>query len=173
VNTILKTERLILREVTTNDAPFVLQLLNDPAWIKNIGDRNIRTVDEAREYIETKIIRDYVSKGYGMWLVVSKISDEIIPIGQCGLLKRDWLDNIEIGFAFLEKYCNQGYGYEAASATMNYAQEKLSIDYIVAITSKENLASQKLLRKLGLRFDKMVLYQNDGEELMYYKQIKE
>jgi len=170
---ILNTDRLRLREVTADDAPFVLQLLNDPGWIKNIGDRNIRTEEQAKTYIETKIIKDYVDKGYGMWLVVSLNEEKEIPIGQCGLVKRPWIEDIEIGFAFLESYCGKGYGYESAKAVQQYAKQELKIDKLVAITAKENLASQKLLNKLGLFYAKTIVYKDDGEEVLYFTEDKQ
>lgn len=169
---ILKTERLILREVQPNDASFVFQLLNDPGWIQNIGDRNIRSIEAAKTYIEQNIIKAYVEKGYGMWLVVSLDGDKETPIGQCGLVKREWLDNIEIGFAFLQAYCGKGYGYESSKAVMDYAKNKLLIKELVAITAAENIASQKLLNKLGLTYEKTIKYEDDGEEVLYFTEDK-
>jgi len=164
----LHTERLTLRPITLSDADYVLQQLNDPGWLKYIGDRNIHSLEAAEEYISTKIIAA-VENGIGTFFVVIRQADpEKEIIGQCGVFKRDGLGCEDLGFAFLEKYCGKGYGYEASKAVLTYAQETLKIKKLVAITSDENLASQALLRKLGMRHtDDILLPKIEGNNMLY------
>ena len=167
---LIETERLILREVNEADAPFILKLYNDPNWIKFIGDRNIKSIENAAEYIAEKIIKAYVAKGYGMYLVVlKKTKNKTVSIGQCGLVKREGLQFTDIGFGFLEAYCKQGYGYEAAKATLAYGYNKLGLSKIVGITSEENLASQRLLEKLGLKQTKIIELPNINGPSLYFE----
>ncbi|MEM6720606.1 MAG: GNAT family N-acetyltransferase [Bacteroidota bacterium] len=160
MKTILETERLRLREFSLNDAEFVLELVNTPAWIRYIGDRNIRTPGLAEEYIQETIQKSYAKNGFGLWLMELKETNK--PIGMCGLVNRESLDNVDIGFALLPKYVRNGYTHEAAKATLKYAKEKLKIDKIVAITDQKNVASIGLLNKIGLHFEKeLQLTEND------------
>lgn len=163
---ILETERLTLRLQTTNDAEFILELFNDPSWLQYIGDRGIRTVEDARAYILNGPIRMYEQFGFCLYLVERK--EDQIPIGICGLVKRDSLEDVDIGFAFLPKYWAKGYAYEAASAVMAYGKDTLGINRIVAITSQDNDASAKLLEKIGLKFERLVQLSNDSEELRLF-----
>ena len=165
------TDRLVLRDVTPNDAPFLLELLNDPGFIGHIGDRKVRTVEEARSYITDKIIAQYVDKGYGMYLVAIKkgASDDGEILGQCGLVKREGLDTTDLGFAFLEKYCGKGYGYESAQAVLGIAKKDLGLSQIAAITGQENIASQKLLTKLGLKYLRTIQLPKIDEPCLYYE----
>ena len=144
---VLQTKRLNLREFTLDDAPFILELLNDPGWIRNIGDRNLRTVDDARHYLQNVPIPMYAKLGFGLWLVERR--SDGAPLGMCGLLKRDSLEHVDIGFALLERYRGQGYAFEAASASRDYAFETLGLDRIVAIVSPGNAESVGLLERLG------------------------
>lgn len=157
---LLETERLILRELTTNDAEFMLNLMNDPSWLRFIGDRNVRTVNDAEAYISNKLVPSYATFGFGFYL--TKLKEEDIPIGICGLIKRPALEHIDVGFAFMPQYRGNGYGFESASAVLNYAKNDLGINYIVALTDLDNVPSIKLLEKLGLKFEKII--QLDGEE---------
>lgn len=163
---ILETERLTLRLQTTNDAEFILELLNDPSWFQFIGDRGVRTIEEARSYILNGPVRMYEQFGFCLYLVERK--EDHIPIGICGLVNRDSLDDIDIGFAFLPKYWGKGYAYEAASAVMTYAKDTLALKRIVAITTQDNHASAKLLEKIGLKFERLVRLPNDDEELRLF-----
>lgn len=162
---VLETERLILRELNTGDAGFVLELLNTPAWIKFIGDRGVRTLDDAKNYIIQKFVSSYEANGFGLWLI--ELKDSGMSIGMCGLIKRNGLEDIDIGFALLPQYEGKGYGYESAAATLDIARNK-GIERIVAITVKYNSNSIKLLEKIGLRFEKMISLPNDNEELMLF-----
>jgi len=148
-----KTKRLLLRDITPDDAAFQLKLLNDPGWLKYIGDRGVRTQDQARQYIEEKIIKQYVEKGFGMYLVaIRKEDEEQEIIGHCGLVKRAGLEQVDIGFAFLEGFCRQGYGTEAAMAVKAMAAKEFDLAQLCAITTVENIPSQKLLEKIGFRY---------------------
>jgi RimJ/RimL family protein N-acetyltransferase len=163
---ILETERLTLREFIKDDATFIMNLLNSPGWLKYIGTRNINSVDDARGYISEKLMPSYGKNGFGFYLMETK-SDNI-PVGMCGLIKRDGLDDVDIGFALLPEYEGNGYAYEAASATLKYAKNTLKLNRIAAITVPYNLSSIKLLEKIGFVFEKMINIPNDKEELMLY-----
>ncbi|WP_024769312.1 GNAT family N-acetyltransferase [Aquimarina macrocephali] len=151
---ILETERLSLREFNLEDSDFVLKLINSPKWIEFIGDRNIKTNVEAEGYLKNNLIKSYKENGFGLWVVVLKETN--VSIRMCGLVNRDTLEDIDIGFAMLPEYLGMGYGYEIANATMNYAKNTLHLDKIVGITNPNNIASIKLLNKIGLRFEKTI-----------------
>ena len=162
-----ETERLTITEMLEADAAFMLELLNSPAWLKYIGDRGVRTLEDAERYILTRIMPSYRQNNFGFYLV--KLKDDNASIGICGLVKRDGLDHVDIGFAFLPDYEGRGYGYESASAVMQYAKTTLKLDTIVAITTKDNLPSINLLKKLGLNFKQLVRLPGDEEELMLFE----
>jgi len=151
---VCETERLRLRHLLDADAPFILELLNEPDFIRNIGDRKVRTLEDARGYIQHGPQVSYGKHGFGLFLVELKESGA--PIGICGLLKRDYLDDIDVGFALREAYRGRGYAFEAAAAAMRHGRESLGIGRIVAITAPDNHASMGLLRKLGLEFERML-----------------
>jgi RimJ/RimL family protein N-acetyltransferase len=151
---IIETERLSIRRMTADDAAFMLQLLNEPAFLQNIGDRGVRTKADAALYILNGPVASYKRRGFGLLLVEMKASR--LPAGICGLLKRDYLDDADIGFAFLQRYWSKGYAYEAASAVMDYGRGVLGLKRIVAVTALDNPSSIRLLGKMGLRFDKMI-----------------
>ncbi|MGE7948192.1 GNAT family N-acetyltransferase [Lysinibacillus sp. NPDC093688] len=163
---IIETERLTLRLQTTDDADFILELVNDPSWLEFIGDRGVRTVEDAREYIVNGPIRMYEQSGFCFYLVERK--EDQSPVGICGFVKRESLEDVDIGFAFLPKYCGKGYAYEAASATLAYGLDTLGLNRIVAITTQDNHASAKLLEKIGLKFEGLVQLSNDSEELRLF-----
>jgi len=146
----LQTPRLRLRRLVPEDAPFILVLVNDPDWLRYIGDKNVRDLDGARTYIANGPAAMYARCGYGLWLV--ELHDGT-PVGLCGLLSRDTLPHPDIGFAFLPQYRGQGYAHEAAAATLAYARETLGMKRILAITSPDNADSGKLLEKIGLRLE--------------------
>lgn len=162
----IETERLTLRHLSTEDAEFILELLNDSSFLRFIGDKGVRTLDDARKYITNGPVEMYARLGFGLYLVERK--DGSIPIGLCGLIKRDGLDDVDIGFAFLPEFRAKGYAYEAASATMAFGKDALRLKRIVAITSPDNEASGKLLEKLGLRFEGMIKLSEDAEEVRLF-----
>ena len=163
---LLETARLTLRYITLYDAPFMLEVLNEPSFKRNIGDRQVRTVEQARAYLLERIIPSYEKNGYGLYVV--ELKDTRTPIGICTLFKRDNLIHPDIGFAFFERYWRLGYAYESASAVMNYAKEILSFTDIYAIVSPGNATSIRLLEKLGLRFDCMVKMPSDDHEIQLF-----
>ncbi len=163
---ILETERLLLREFTEGDADFICRLLNSPGWLKNIGSRGIENEDNAREYINSKLRKAYTELGFGFYLIELKLGGE--SVGMCGLVKREGLDDVDVGFALLPEYEGYGYAYEAASATVEYAANTLIITTLSAITIPTNKSSIKLLEKIGLKFSKMIKIPNDPAELMLF-----
>jgi RimJ/RimL family protein N-acetyltransferase len=144
---VLDTGRLALRELELSDAPFILQLLNDPGWIRYIGDRGVRTEEGARGYLETRLIPPYRKHGFGLWMVEPREGGE--PLGICGLVKRDTLPDPDLGFAFMPQSRGKGYAHESALAVRDYATGVLGIGRLLAITSPANDPSARLLRKLG------------------------
>ena len=162
---IIVTERLVLREVNINDADFILDLLNSKGWLQFIGDRNVRSLPDAEKYIADRIIKSYIDHGLGLYLVELKTSGT--AIGLCGLIKRDTLEDIDIGFAFLPEYNGFGYAFEAAISTLQFAFESLEINRLVAITTPDNINSIKLLEKIGMQFEKKILFE-EKEELFLF-----
>lgn len=163
---VIETERLILRKFTLDDAAFMLELLNTSAWLRFIGDRGVRTIEEAEQYLLNGNIKSYQEYGFGFYVVVVKETNE--SIGICGIKKREELDDIDIGFGFFPQFVGKGYGYEAASATLDYAINILKIKRIVAIVDPENAASISLIKKIGLQFEKMVQLSRKDIELMLF-----
>lgn len=148
---VAETERLQLRRMTTDDAPFILDLLNEPSFHEFIGDKGVRDLEGARRYILDGPVASYERFGFGLYLVVLKIDGS--PIGMCGLLKRDSLPDVDVGYALRPAWWGQGYAFEAASAVLAHGREMFGLRRIVAITSPDNAASKALLEKLGLRYE--------------------
>lgn len=145
---VLETERLVLRRLTPEDAPFILELLNDPLFLRFVGDKGVRTREDAVEYIRHGPVASYAQHGFGLFLVSLKADGT--PMGMCGLLKRAVLEDVDVGFGFLTRYGGQGYATEAAAATVRYGRQ-LGIPRIVAITAPDNVGSGNVLRKIGLQ----------------------
>lgn len=164
--TVLETERLTLREITTNDAAFLLGLLNEPSFIQNIGDKKVRTVDDARLYALNGPIASYKQHGFGLYLVALKETGQ--PIGICGLVKRDALPDADIGYAFLPAYWRKGYALEATAATKQYALTVLGHLELLAIVNAENASSIRVLEKIGFKFKRMVRMTPDAPEICLY-----
>ncbi|MCJ8164955.1 GNAT family N-acetyltransferase [Pontibacter sp. E15-1] len=168
IYTSFETERLILRPTSYEDAAFIFELLNTPQWLQFIGDRNVRSVEDAKGYIKNKLMSQLGRLGYGNYTVIRKADGA--KLGTCGLHDREGLDGIDIGFAFLPQFAGQGYAFEAASKIKSAASDCFGIKQIYAITAKENTASQRLLEKLGLVYTKLVRLPSDDEDLMLYQQ---
>lgn len=151
---ILETERLVLRTIQISDAPFYLELLNTPEFIANIGDRKVRTLKAARDAIRQGPVAMQAARGHAIWLV--ELKGARTPIGMSGLIKRDTLDDVDLGYAFLPAYFGKGYAFEAARAVLDYARERVGLRRVVAITSPGNTASNNVLTKAGMRFEKVV-----------------
>jgi RimJ/RimL family protein N-acetyltransferase len=151
---VIETGRLILRRLVASDAAFILELVNDPDWLRYIGDKGVRNLDDARSYIENGPMAMYANVGFGLWRVELKDSGQ--PIGMCGLIKRDSLEDVDIGFAYLPPFRGFGYASEAARATVEHGANVIGLRRIVAITSPDNAASGRLLEKIGLRYERMI-----------------
>ncbi len=162
----LKTDRLRLRELGPDDAPFMLALLNDEGFVRNIADRGVRTRDQARQYIIDGAMASYEKHGFGLWGVIPMGEDSCI--GMCGLIRRDTLDAVDIGYAFLPAWRGQGYALEAAQACMDLGREQFGLRRILAITSLDNPASVRLLEKIGLRFERLIRFSEDAEQLRLF-----
>jgi RimJ/RimL family protein N-acetyltransferase len=166
---VVETQRLIVRRLNPDDAEFLVNLLNQPSFLRYIGDKGVRNTEDAIRYLETGALASYERFGFGLFLV--ELKDSSLPIGMCGLIKRDNLADVDIGFAFLPEYWSQGYALEAAAAVMNYGREALGLRRIVAITSPDNDASIKLLGKIGLRFEGMIKLGEDQDEVRLFGPI--
>jgi RimJ/RimL family protein N-acetyltransferase len=153
---------LVLRQVTTDDAEIILEILNEPAFIRFVADRQVRTTRQAAEFIEAKMLPSYAEFGFGFYLMELKESQ--VPVGICGLIKRETLDDVDVGFSILERFWRNGYAYEAARAVMDYGKCVLGIPRIIGVTAPDNQSSAKLLEKLGLRFDRMIHLPGYGAE---------
>lgn len=149
---VIGTERLILRRFDLHDAPFIFELVNDPDWLRHIGDKGVRSLDDARDYLRNGPIEMYARHGFGLFAV--ELRENGTLIGSCGLIKRDSLDDVDIGFAYLPAYRAQGLAREAAAATLAYAKNALGLARVVAIVSPDNHASARLLERVGLRFER-------------------
>ncbi|MBC8375749.1 MAG: GNAT family N-acetyltransferase [FCB group bacterium] len=163
---ILETKRLLLRRMTLEDNDFILELLNGPKWVKYIGSRDVDTLEQARDYLETRVLPSYEALGFGFY-IIERLSDQI-RVGNCGLTHRDGMEHADIGYSLLEQYEGQGYAYEAASAVLKYGFETHKLDHIEAIATSNNRRSLHLLRKLGMHYKKMIELPGDDEELMLF-----
>lgn len=161
---ILETDRLLLKEANLGDSKFIFELLNSPNWIEHIGDRGIKTIEDAENYIQKSLIDSYYYNDFGMYIIT--LQDEMLPIGLCGLLKRDYLDHPDIGFAILPEYERNGYAYEAAKAILEYSIHDLEYETLLGITSTDNKVSQDLLVKLGMSLQKQIT--ENKETLLVY-----
>ena len=161
--TVLTTARLRLRRLSPDDAEFIMELLNDPAFIQFVGDKAVRSADDARRYILEGPVASYERNGYGLWMVELKESGS--AIGMCGLLKRESLPDVDIGFAFLPAYRSQGYAFESASAVLDYGRTEFGLRRIVAITDPENQGSIRVLQKIGMRFERMITVSEGAPEI--------
>jgi RimJ/RimL family protein N-acetyltransferase len=162
----LETERLRLRKFTLDDTKFIIELLNSPGWLQFIGDRNVKTEEQAIAYLENGPLKSYRQHGFGLSLVERK--DDGKAIGMCGIIKRDNLENPDIGFAFLSDFNGRGYAFEMACATLSYAKVQLNIPRVSAITLAENSKSIRLLDKLGLQFVRTFCFPGSEEQLLLY-----
>jgi RimJ/RimL family protein N-acetyltransferase len=149
--------------MSPDDAEFIVELLNDSSFLRFIGDKGVRTIEDARQYILTGPMNSYERHGFGLWLV--ELKGSTTPIGMCGLLKRDILSDVDIGFAFLPPYRSKGYAFESAAAVMDYGRNVLGLRRIVAITDEENTGSIRVLEKIGMTFERMIRLSEDDPEI--------
>ncbi len=162
----LETDRLLLRPMTLEDADFILQLLNEPSFIQNIGDRHVRTTDDACSYIQNGPLKSYEKNGFGLFTVVRKETGE--SIGMCGLIKRDALEDVDIGYALLPGFWSRGYALEAARAMRDHARDVIGLKRLVAVVDPANVGSIRVLEKLGMQFERMVQLSPDDIELKLF-----
>ena len=160
---VFETERLRVRHFSPDDAPLVLELLNDPLWIRFIGDRNVHSLDAARSYLD-KPIRSYAEHGYGLYHVARKDDGE--ALGMCGLVKRDNLPDADIGFAFLERFRGHGYALEAARGTLAHARGALRLKRIIAVVTPANTRSASLLQKLGFVRERSTAWNGNDKDII-------
>lgn len=164
---VIETERLNLRRLNEGDAAFILELLNDPSFLRNIGDRKVRTKEDAVRYILQGPVDSYARHGFGIWLVELK-NVEATPVGICGLVKRETLPEPDIGYAFLPRFRGQGYAYESAAAVMRHARAVLGLGRVLAITNPDNAGSIKVLEKIGFAFERRVRLSEGEPEIMLF-----
>jgi RimJ/RimL family protein N-acetyltransferase len=162
----IATARLTLRRLTEDDAEFIVGLLNEPSFLQFIGDRGVRTLEDARAYILKGPIASYERFGFGLLLVTR--NEDGAPIGMCGLLKRDALDDVDVGFAFRPAYWARGYAVEAASAVIAHGKATFGLTRVAAITQPDNAGSIRVLEKLGLRFKRMVTMPGESKEIQLF-----
>lgn len=163
---VIETTRLRLRQLTPADAAFMLELLNEPAFITNVADRHVRTLAQAEAFLEERIRSSYREFGFGFYAIERK--EEGGPIGIAGFIKREALDDVDIGYSLLARYTGQGFAYEAAAALLDYGKARLQLPRIVAITAPFNTRSIRLLEKLGMKFEKMVQIPGFDRESMLF-----
>ncbi|MBW8683417.1 GNAT family N-acetyltransferase [Chitinophaga rhizophila] len=163
---ICETARLHIRQFTIDDAAFIYRLLNSPTWLIYIGDRNIRGLHDARNYLINGPIASYERHGFGLYLIALK--GEGTPVGMTGLIRRDGLEEVDIGFAFLPDYTGKGYAYEAVNAIKDYALTTLKLPRVAAITTQKNISAIALLNKIGLRHEKMIQLPGNSTAFMYF-----
>lgn len=164
--TALETDRLLLRRFNVDDDQFILTLLNEPSFLRYIGDKKVRSLEDARQYILNGPMASYERHGFGLCLVELRESDT--PIGMCGLLKREELPDPDIGFALLPDFWNKGFAFEAATTVLQDAHKRLSAERVLAITSLDNDASIKLLERLGFTFQKVMTLSQSGEQVKLF-----
>jgi ribosomal-protein-alanine N-acetyltransferase len=162
----IESERLFLRPLTLEDGEFIVQLLNTDGFIKYIGDRNVKTIEQAKNYLLNGPLKSYETNGFGLSL--AELKTDKTPVGMCGLLRRDYLDHPDIGFAFLPDHTGKGYAYEIVKEIIHDGLDRLQMEKILAIVLPENTSSIKLLEKVGFRYEKNFISPDTNEELCLY-----
>ncbi|AJD52302.1 Protein N-acetyltransferase, RimJ/RimL family [Thalassospira xiamenensis M-5 = DSM 17429] len=167
--TILETKRTLVRHATHDDAPFIMQLLNEPGWIRFVGDRNIHDLDAARKFIDDRLLSSYLKHGFGLYIVDEKATHT--AIGLCGFVKRDTLDAPDIGYAITESRQGMGYAFEVSNALIDYGYDVLGFERIFGYTLPDNTVSLKLLTKLGLTYERDQDVNNSGETCKLFVKV--
>jgi RimJ/RimL family protein N-acetyltransferase len=162
---VIQTQRLVLRQLELNDADFILELLNEAAFLRFIGDKGVRTLDDASDYLRKGPMDSYRRHGFGLYVACLRDGTRT---GICGLVKREGLGDVDVGFAFLSRCCSKGYAVESAAAILEHARRVLGLKRVVAITSAENFGSIAVLEKIGLKFERMVRLAENGPELKLF-----
>ena len=163
---VLETERLVLEMLTTQDSEFILGLVNEPSFLANIGDREVRNLGDAHRFILEGPVDSYQRNGFGMFL--TRIKADRTRIGVCGLVKRETLEDIDIGFAFKPQFWGQGFAQESSAAVMHYARHVIGLKRVVGITNPDNLGSIRVLEKVGLQFEKMIRLGDEPEPIKLF-----
>lgn len=166
---VIETGRLALRWLEADDADFVRELMNDPGWLHYIGDRGIRSVDDARRYIDERLRAQCIRLGYGLNRVALRTSDT--PVGICGLVRRDWLDVADLGYAFLPQFRGQGYATEAATNVLEHARSALGFERVAAIVSPDHLDSIRVLERVGMSFERRLKPPDESREVCVYQRV--
>ena len=168
----LETTRLTLRRLELDDAPFLVNLLNQPSFLQNIGDRGVRNIEDAHRYLRDGPLAMYERHGFGLWHVARK--SDGADIGMCGLLKRDNLPDVDIGYAYLPEYWGQGFAFEAAAATLRHGARKFGLKRVIGVVSVGNLSSIRVLEKLGMRFERMYpMHPGEPEVRLYGRSLED
>ena len=167
MSAIAETERLKIEQFTIDDAPFILELFNTENWLTYIGDRHIRSIEDAENYLKNSHFKSYETLGYGFYKVLLKSENHRI-IGTCGFAKRPELEDVDLGFGFLPSYEGKGFGFESSMALLQLAKKQFNLERIIAITLSQNTSSIRLIKKLGMKFEKNVIPFEDGEELLLF-----
>jgi ribosomal-protein-alanine N-acetyltransferase len=162
----LETRRLVLRRLDLDDAPFVLKLLNEPSFIQNIGDRGVRSIEDAQRYLRKGPLAMYERYGFGLWHTAR--NSDGAAVGMCGLLRRDNLPDVDIGYAYLPEFWGQGFAFEAAEATLRIAAKKFGLRRVIGVVSVGNVGSIRVLEKLGMSFERMFPMNPDEPEVRLY-----
>lgn len=162
----LETKRLSIRQLTSADTAFIVDLLNQPSFITNIGDRGVRSEEDALNYLQKGPLDSYTRHGFGLWLVERR--EDHACLGMCGLIKRKELEHVDLGYAFLPLYWGQGYAFEATSAVMDYARQNLKLQRLVAIVAPGNQSSIHLLHKLGFNEERTITWPADNTTLLLF-----
>lgn len=163
-----ETPRLRLRELTGDDAAFILELVNEPGWLRFIGDRNVHSLEDARGYIERGPVASYAKHGFGLWAVDLRETGE--RLGMCGLIRRESLPYVDLGFAFLERHHGHGYAREAAAAAVALASDTYALTRLLAITDLDNIASRKVLGHVGFTFEREFTWSENGQQQALFTQ---
>jgi len=163
---VLTTDRLVLDRLAPDDAPFIFELVNDPSWIRFIGDKGVRTLDDARAYLEKGPMASYVRFGFGLYR--TSLRADASPIGICGLIRRDTLTDVDVGFALLPRYCGRGYAREAVRAVVELGRDAFGLTRIVAITTPDNAGSIGVLESSGFSYERNLRIAGDDAELALY-----
>ena len=162
----LETDRLTLRRLEFDDAPFLVELLNQPSFLENIGDRGVRNVHDAHRYLREGPMAMYEQFGFGLWHVARRADGA--AIGMCGLLRRDILPDVDLGYAYLPEYWGQGYAFEAAQATLQHAATKFALGRVIGVVSTGNHRSIRILERLGMAFERMVSMRPNEPDVRLY-----
>lgn len=166
----IATARLLLRPSEFADAPFILRLLNEPSFLENIGDKGVRSLTDAEDYLRTGPMDSYQRHGHGLMAVV--LPDTGQPIGMCGLLKRDYLEHADLGYAFLPEFGSQGYAREAAEGVLLQGRQRLGLTHTLALVTPTNQRSIRLLEKVGFSFSKLIRLDGSASDTALYERIQ-